>query len=476
MRKSHLILLVVVLIFTLSCSLTRVLAPGGPSDDDPVSTWVAQTMAADSAPTENPLQTTESTPAPAGVDDVDQNAEAEIVQEPVKTEEPLENPPPAGFDTGLLRVVYALDGELRLWTQGAGEVTLFTGEPIADLLLSEDGWVVVFTTHDENFRFSGLYRVNADGSDLRQLLNGSALLSLSTEPTAIGVAPYQMQFTPGSRWLAFNTHLVFDGPGLFVQDDLHKLNTSTGEFTTLLEAGEGGAFSYSPDGSRIALASPTSLSLVNANGENYIPNLVDYPAIMTYSEYQYYPEIRWEPTGEAFWAVVPSEDPMAPDASMSVWRIPVDGGGPALRATHPFDLSLFTAGPVLSPDLTQTVYLKRSAPQANQWELHVADLNGSNDQNPITGNLRFVTWSSDGSALIIEQDNEFFIGNAAGNFQPLADIVPVMDVQWVDATHFLFTVGNYMSMQLFLGELGAPSLNISPSSGSYIPFNFSVGG
>ncbi len=475
------IILIVVLLVNMSCTLSLPFSPTKAPEVDLVATWVAGTLAA------NPVQVME-TPANPPQGEIIPSAAPPTVQAtlaspavdatPLATnlQETLDNPPPSGFDPGLLRVAYAVGGQLRLWTEGVGEVVLHQGEPVADVLLSEDGWVIVFTTRDADYLFTGLWRVNADGSDLRRLLDAPALFSLSSTPSADGVAPYQMSFVPGSRSLAFNTRLVYMGPGLVIQDDLRLVSTSSGELQTVVEAGQGGTFTYSPDGAQVALVSPTSVSLIDADGNNRRSNLVTYPMIMTYSEYQYYPQVTWEQDGSAFWVVVPSEDSLAPDASMAFWRVPVTGGDPALRATYPFDLSLFFAGQVISPDLQKTVYLSRTAPDANQWTLHVARLDGSADFPIRSGNLRFETWSPDSNWMTIEQDGELLIGDPSGSFQSLAAEMSAVEIQWVDADRFLFLSGDYEAMQLNLGSLSVPSQAIGPMVDSYIPFSFSVGG
>lgn len=475
-KRLHLRLMYTILILlSISCTMTSLFSGPKAPESDPVSTWIAETLVAGgfqvtetlvAEATDTPISPNEPTAQPTLM---------ETTPEVKATEAAIENPPPAGFDTSLLRVAYAYGGKLRLWTEGGTEIVLYSGESVADVLLSVDGWVVVFTTCDAEYAFTGLWRVNADGSDLRQLLDAADLLSFSTDPSAEGVTPHQMEFLPETRWLAFNTRLFFNGPGLIIQDDLHLVSATSGEMRTVVPAGQGGSFTYSPDGTRVALVTPTGVSLANADGSALRANLITFPTIMTYSEYHYYPQVSWEEDGSAFWVVVPSEDSLAPDASMAIWRIPVAGGEPALMATYPFDMSLFFAGKVLSPDRSQVVYLQRTNPEANQWALHLARLDGAADANPRNGNLRFIAWSPDGRWMTIEQGGEYFIGDASGSFRSLAEVLPVIEMQWVDAQRFLYLSGDYENMQLQLGKLDAPSQSIGAAADEYILFNFSVG-
>lgn len=481
MRNRLFVVFAVLLLVSLSCSLS---SQPELSEADTVATWVAETLASGEMPVmDTPAPLLETQPETGDLEPTNTPvSEATPVIPPsqaVETEAPMliDNPPPAGFDASLLRVAYFSNNQLKLWTEGAGETVLYNGEPVADILLSEDGWVIVFTTRDADFVFTGLWRVNADGSDLRRLLDGGSMDAFATNPSAEGVSPYQMEFVPGTRMLAFNTRLVFMGPGLIIQDDLRLLDTSSGSLSTLVEAGQGGAFTYSPDGSQIALVSPTSVSLVNADGSNRRSNVITFPMIMTYSEYQFYPMVSWEADSSAIWVVIPSEDSLAPDASMAVWKIAAADGTPNLAATYPFDLSLFFAGHVLSPDMQQIAYLQREgAPEANQWALHVARLGSSADRVLRTGSIRFKSWSPGGNWVTIEEDGEFLIGDINGSFRPMADVLPAIEVQWVDSERFLFLSGDYEAMQLHLGSLSAPSLSIGEVTNNYIPFSFSVGG
>lgn len=490
MHKRLSLLLIAILLLSLSCTLTSQLSQPIAPQSDPVQTWVAETIAAGALPGVGGLVATEVGSAQVVETPSTLEASAAAPESAPSTAAPepeatplgatsagaLDNPPPDGFDSNLLRVAYANGNVLSLWTERAGEIVLYEGEPVEKILLSEDGWVIIFTTRDGDYTFTGLWRVNADGSDLRRLIEPGALLPLSTNPSALGVFPYQIQFVPGTRQLAFNTRLAFMGPGLVIQDDLRLLDTTSGTFQTLLEAGQGGAFTFSPDGSQIALVTPTTISLVNVDGSGRRADLVTFPMIMTYSEYQYYPQMRWESDSQAAWAVVPSEDSLAPDASMAIWRIPAADEAAQLRATYPFDLSLFFAGHVLSPDLQKVVYLQRTSPEGNEWTLHVARLDGSADNSLRTGNLRFETWSPDGFWVTIEEEGQYLLSDPVGNFRSMTDVLPTVAVEWVDNTRFLFLSGDYEAMQLRLGGIGWPSQAIGGISEGYIPFSFAAGG
>ncbi len=195
--------------------------------------------------------------------------------------------------------------------------------------------MIAFTTRNEYYIETGLWRVYADGSGLLKLLDAAALKAFSQDPNADSSSPYQMVFVPASHTLAFNTRVVFMGPGLMVQDDLRLLELDSAQMTTLFAPGQGGMFSFSPDGSKVALMTPTSLSLANGDGTNRQANIVTFPSIITYSEYQFYPNVRWAADGSRLMAAIPSEDPMAANPTMTVWQVDAATGAATQLNTYP---------------------------------------------------------------------------------------------------------------------------------------------
>ena len=184
----------------------------------------------------------------------------------VPGQDPTPPPPPP---PAVLRVVFIDDSDLWLWTEGSAANELYDDATldVRDVRLSEDGLVVAFTLQD-SFNFIGLWAINTDGSNIRQLIDVATINAMSTEPAAVGVSPYRWEFVPGTHTIAFNTRLQFEGPGLFIQDDLRLVDADTAILSTLLTPGNAGQFYYSPDGSQIALVKPSSISLINADGSN----------------------------------------------------------------------------------------------------------------------------------------------------------------------------------------------------------------
>lgn len=385
--------------------------------------------------------------------------------------------PPTAFDTGLLRIAYYDGAGLQLWTEGGARKLLYSGEPVSSIAISDDGWVIAFTTRNEYYIETGLWRVYADGSGLQRLIDPAGLKALSQDPNADSVSPYQMEFAPGSHSLAFTTRLVFMGPGLVLQDDLRLLEMDSGQLSTLFAPGLGGMFSYSPDGGKIALVTATGIGLANSDGTNRLANLLSFPRVITYSEYLFYPAVRWAPDGSRFLAVIPAEDPLAANPISTLWQINAGNGSVEQGRTFPAGLWLLFAENTISPDLTKIAYLQQiGTPENNTWELHVARLDGSQDVLLRTGNMRILSWSPDSTRLSLEDQSELLIGDvASGTFVPLADVLPAVDSTWVDAARYLYWSGDTPNLSLRLDSLDAMSLSVGGSSEHSSPYAFTLG-
>ena len=119
---------------------------------------------------------------------------------------------------------------------------LYTGEKVSDVRISEDGQMIVFKTVNTNWMPLGLYRINTDGSGLVKLITAAEFVAMSTNPSALGADIYFMSFIPGTHHITFNTKLIFEGPGLLIQDQIMNLNTDTGMVTVLFTPAEASNF------------------------------------------------------------------------------------------------------------------------------------------------------------------------------------------------------------------------------------------
>lgn len=463
MKKFGILLLV--LVFTaLACSLT----PNNDADNtnntaateaaaEEMSTLVAASLTADAG---DGGSTPGDSPEPGETD----------TAEPTATTAPTNTPEPQP-----LRVAYVDNDNLQLWTEGVGSVMLYTGQKVDQVLLSDDGQVILFKTVDSNWLPIGLYRINTDGSNLMQLITGPEFVAMATDPYALTADIYQMTFVPGTHTVTFNTRQLFEGPGLSIQNEIKQVDTNTGLVTVLFTAAEPSNFHYSPDGSQIALSDHNSISLINANGTNLRPDVITFPVVNTASEYSLFPPPTWAPDSSYLRVVIPSAEPWGPGAYITVYNIPVDGSPGT-------SIGVFTGLPFfnfhysgISPDMQKLIYHTQFGPPANnQYEIHIVDLAGGIDTVYSNGSQVLMRWAPDSEHFVLGRaGSPTLLGRIGFGSMALTDVVTVQAVYWVDSTRFIFTTGSHASWEIRLGSLGAPSILIAAPTADFISLDYS---
>lgn len=408
-----------------------------PPDTLPTPTEVVEILPTDPPPTAPPADT----PTPL----------------PTEIPTPL---PPIDF---LQIVLTNANTDLLLWRETDGALLpILPASGATDLRLSDDGTLIAYRK-DLNFGQQELWVVNTEGTNPRLLLGVEALRAL--EPAALGILIHQYEWIPNTHTLAFNTLEYIEAPGLFLNDDLHFLDVDLNELTTQLTAGSGGNFVFSPDGQQYALIGQNNdeglgtISLLNTDGSNIRDDVLTYPYVLTYSEYQYYAEPVWSPDSTFLRVAIPPQDSLGePEATTLLWEIPTDGSlGVQLGEilTQPFFI-----GPVqFSPDLTRLAYTRIPDPtDFLNAELVLANADGTEETVFISGNVFFNAWSPDSQSFVFELSDlqETYWGIVQGSYTLLTESPYVWDVTWIDATRFLFTTQTDTGWQLHLGTLGEP--------------------
>ena len=147
-----------------------------------------------------------------------------------------------------LTVAWAENGDLMTWTSANPTPRRIASGGVIRPFLAPDGAQVAYLRGPEGQAFS-LWISDTPGSAERQLLDTAALADG-------GTARYlaQIVWSPDSRAIYFNTQV---GAGMEARpaDDLWRIDPQNGTIERLLADGDGGQIFFSPDGSRIALAS-----------------------------------------------------------------------------------------------------------------------------------------------------------------------------------------------------------------------------
>jgi hypothetical protein len=368
--------------------------------------------------------------------------------------EPGSNMP---FSLGNLRLVY-LDANRNIWVwnEGGRPNQLTNSNDVTQVLISPDGSTVAYFRCSDNVHIN-LWAVQADGSNPRQLVGADFFNQLPAPQNALAMNPIRMGWVPGTLNLLFNTGANFE-MGSAPSDDLWIVNTSTGSSRNIKEGGNGGYFVVSPDGKKVALVRPTSLSIILLDG-SFESNPLSYPAMITYSEGQYYPKPVWSSDSIHVRIVIPPVDPLADPNSMtiSVYDISIDGSPATLL--DQYQVRPFSYFPI-SPDLQWLLLLTTDNPSTNSVAVHLASLSSSQDIIALTAQIDNLLWlpgSNGFVAQISDPKSSELYGLQPIQYSDLADSKRVENIQFIDDTRFFFLKDTGSTYELRQGSVGYPS-------------------
>ncbi len=344
--------------------------------------------------------------------------------------EPPALPPPA---VATLRVAYIKADNVWLWTEGSGSSQLTVVGGAYAPVLSSDGLEVAFLRSGE------LWVVNADGTGERQLVSAAFLSTLATGGDTVEV--YDHVWMPGSHTIYFNTLVVTEGAGYRIsQFDLYStnINARVEAVTTQEPAGSGGVPYFSPDGTIVALAQPDKIIFLEVTGAFWNIAL-NFPNVLTYSEWMYVPEVVWLSDSSGVRVVIPAADPLGdPAAVTTVWNVPVSG--PAAVLDTFVAVPAFASRPFLSPDGSKVLYLKEIGGDNN---IQVRDVNGLETGYTFaaSGQIGVVNWSPDSTRFVywLPTPATTYFGAIGVIASSVSDITPnASDVRWIDSNRLIF--------------------------------------
>jgi hypothetical protein len=354
-------------------------------------------------------------------------------------------------------IVYTDAGRnLWIWFEDGSTRQLVKTGDVNEGRISTDGSRLVYI-RTKDFRKFSVWAINPDGSHQRELISEDTLKGMKNNEDATGAQPYVMDWIPGTHSLAFVTAPTFDGPGLQVNDDLWTLNADTGDLVELLQPGEGGIFYYSPDAKQIALVTPKTISLVNADGSNRREDVLKFTAVSTFSEFLYYPTPKWAPDSSLLHVAIPPKDALAtPRQKTTLYEIPTDG-------SQARKIGTVTTAPLLapefSPDASRMIYVEEHGEVSdNQRELHIAGPNGSGDTIYRTAQLDFNGWAPDSTRFVFTEGSDTRLGDiGVDSVRLLTDTRSATAVDWLNNGKILFLHRITNGWQIKLGTPGGIS-------------------
>jgi len=392
---------------------------------------------------------------------------------------PTATPPP----TGPL-VVFTREGSLWLTDETAVARRLTEGGADSSPLFSPDGRWVLF--HRELPPGpSGLGRfelrvVGVDGAGEQRVVGPDDLPTEigtpmgSETPVPLDTLPLQVAWLPDSRHIAFNTFINVEG-GLATHDDLWQFDLQTGALTRILDEGGGGAFAFSPDGARLVVASPTAVTMMNADGSDR-RTLVRFDFVNTASEYAYQPRPVWAPDGSYALVAVSSAEPFGAAPTVSLWRLPLTGDA-VLLATLPGNfLSCSMEDRLWSPDRTRIAYTVATATdEPGARELVVANADGSAPVIYAHGVLDFLGWTPDSRHFAFWQGRpgEVYrgaVGEPPQRLVPAEEAERIRLLRWADGETFGYVVGEG-PFSYWIGRVGGARSAVATSNDSFAQFD-----
>ena len=437
-----------ILVFALALTLFLA-ACGGPAtpamdEMDALATMVAATVEAAQNTDAEPVPPVDSEPAPA----LEETAVPEAAVPAISA--PIIYPDFPG-----LRVAYLKDGNVYAWTEGGNAAQLTNTGDANRVVISDDGQYIAYVREFEFYVTYELWVVNADGATpaprlLVSQAEMTALKEASDITNAQGFDFDQVEWRPGTHALYYNTVPRFMGPGYAPNYDLRVINVDTDEKTTLFNFNQAGAFTFSPDGMQLALSTPESLNLVNADGSNLRANILTYPVVGTYSEYNYTPAPIWASDSMSLRATIPPADSFAePTPPTGLWYLPVDGSA-ATQLGSVQTMPLNWLDNAISPDMSFVAYAKQVGdPTENQTELHLAYTDGSNDYIFVSdGIINFLGWTPDSTRFVYQLNGGSERGVYVGSIVDGSSYIFTSDsstshsLKWVDNNRVIFIFEN----------------------------------
>ncbi len=357
-----------------------------------------------------------------------------------------------------------LQGELqRLSEVGPG--------PIRNLLLSGDRQLVAFIRHLE--KGSELWVASMEGTGARLLIDLDDLSAIEVPFGPVGSAHLDyVTWLPGTHRLAYVPLVFGSGNGdaaEYVYEPVPVVDADTGQRITFLPSWMGGYLKPSPDGLRLALVSPTRISLLESGGSPIGPARIEF-----IGSYYYYdsglsaPRLAWDAESRYLLAAVPSDsaDPVAYNDGLpvptTIWKLAVDASPPEPAAEFTGKWFLF------SPDLRWVAHLGIGTDGVRGFMLSSLTEAGS-IQLGFGEEVEIRGWAPDSRHLAYGRSGGRNMAvDICGAKFPLTDMPDAEFAGWVDGSRFLLFVGPTGDWDLYMGTLGGPSVRLVEFGASVI--------
>ncbi len=345
---------------------------------------------------------------------------------------------------------------------------------VADLRLADDGERIVYVIHDPTRNTTDLRAIAFNGEDTRLLIGAAAFDALYPLEGFLHYALSDFAFAPGSHRVLFNTRGVSEGPGLAKNDDLIAIDVNSGGLTPLLIPGEGGDFTFSPDGEQLALVRPDSVGFSKIDGTDLRPEVLTFTPVITYSEYFFYPRPVWSPEADSVLVAIPNEDPFAASPVGIVRLVPTNGEAPRVLASIAGDLFRpQSEAALISPDGTTIAYL-RAGILPDEQELVLYRYGTGESFSYDSGTIQWKGWGPDSIHFVYAKGSglDLLLGEVG---QPPRALGSAAGVRWMDEGDYLYLAGTPGDWTLTLGSISEdpiPLVELTASAGVFVAYDF----
>jgi len=286
-----------------------------------------------------------------------------------------------------LVVAWVDSGNLIVWAQGDEIPRRIAVGGVIRPYVSPDGQWVAFTRGPAG-RADTLWVVDSAGNAEMMLMGEGTPRGFASGQALVGDVAWIDETT-----LYANT-LSGSSVGLRFNDNLYRINVRTREVSLILRNGEGGRFVLSPDEAHIATVSAGTygrqdarVSVVDLSALDSATDLLFYIGVASGAEIPFHPRLYWTPDSQSVLVAIPDSDLIYSETEDTVpptrlWQLPIDT--PSDRNLLGSVPASFFGQPRWSPSGEQLLYMRRT-PDSNAFTLVVADANGDNATDYLSG-------------------------------------------------------------------------------------------
>lgn len=354
---------------------------------------------------------------------------------------------------------------LWLWQDGSSTPRQLDDSAVVKYgLLSDDGSQAAYVRMPEFSQYS-IWLINTDGTDKKELVSYTQLLEISASPGSCTecTTPWDLQWLPGRKVLSFT--MAWAGRGIAISGEIFQVDAASGALTKVISKSHGGFAYYSPDGKYMAAVSSEVIHLVDMKNTQSIQTMLSYPQVITLSDMEYYPQIRWSADSNSFMTIIIGKDqPSWESIDAQIWQVAIDGSQP-VQVGKLDDVSGFSWD--LSPVSSYVVYQKWSGTAQNPVnELHFASVDGTNDK--LIQSAWFISHHPDSNHFIffLDRPTNCQLAQLDGTYAPLTDTGYAKSIKWASKDTFLFFNSTGNTWQLRRQTLGSPSTVLDEFTGT----------